>query len=140
MPTTRCYSELCKIKSYKERYRYLKIGGKVGDETFGWDRHINQTLYKSKRWLKVRDEIITRDMGNDMGLDGYEIGGRIIVHHMNPITLDDILHERECVFDHENLISTAKLTHDAIHYGDESLLYSDPVERRPNDTCLWKRV
>lgn len=131
------YSELIKLKTFKERYKYLQLRGVVGEETFGHDRYINQALYKSDEWLYCRNEIIIRDKGLDLGVDGYEIFGKILIHHIVPITIDDILHRRSIVFDHENLITTSLRTHNAIHYGDESLLYSDPVERTPNDTCPW---
>ena len=131
------YSELIKLKTFKERYNYLRLNGVVGEETFGHDRYINQALYKSDEWLYCRDEIIIRDKGSDLGIDGYEIFGKILIHHILPITIDDILHRRPIVFDHENLITTSLRTHNAIHYGDESLLYSDPVERTPNDTSPW---
>lgn len=135
----RSYSELCKLSTFKERFDYLKLGGVVGEETFGWDRYINQILYKSPRWRQTRDRIIVRDNGCDLGLDGYDIHGKVLVHHINPITVDDITYDRDCVYDPENLISTALLTHNAIHYGDENLLISDPIERTMNDTCPWRR-
>lgn len=135
----RSYSELCKLSTFKERFDYLKLGGVVGEETFGWDRYINQLLYKSPRWRRTRDHIIVRDNGCDLGLDGYNIHGKVLVHHINPITVEDITYDRDCVYDLENLISTALLTHNAIHYGDENLLISDPIERTMNDTCPWRR-
>lgn len=133
----RTYSELILIPTFKERFTYLKLNGVVGEETFGHDRYINQMLYKSDEWLSCRTDIIVRDNGCDLGLENYEIFGKILIHHITPITLDDILHRRDIVFDPENLISTSLRTHNAIHYGDESLLYSDPVERKPNDTSPW---
>jgi hypothetical protein len=116
------------------------LGGRVGEETFGFDRYLNQMLYKLPRWLAARDTVIIRDNGCDLGMEDREIRGRhrILVHHMNPVTIDDILQEKEYLFDPEYLICTIKNTHDAIHYGDESLLIADPVERSKNDTCLWR--
>lgn len=134
----RTYSELITLPTFEERYRYLKLGGRVGEETFGFDRYLNQLLYKSDRWLKVRDIVILRDNGCDLGIEGREIHGKILVHHMNPITIEDVILGREEVFDPEFLISTIKATHDAIHYGDESLLILAPIERRRNDTCPWR--
>lgn len=121
-----------------ERYQYLKIHGKVGEETFGLDRYINQSLYKSQRWKNIRSQVIIRDNGCDLGVDGHEIDRYIVVHHMNPITLEDIEEERDVVFDPEYLICCTSRTHQAIHFGDEGLLPKDYVERKPNDTCLWR--
>lgn len=140
----RTYSELITLPTFEERYRYLRIGGKVGEETFGFDRYLNQQFYKSDKWLAVRDYVIIRDTGSndycqDLGVDGHDIRGRIIVHHMNPISAEDILSMSEFLLDPEYLICTIKNTHDAIHYGDESLLIKAPVERRKNDTCPWRR-
>lgn len=136
----RTYSELIKLKTFEERYRYLRLGGRVGEDTFGFDRYLNQTFYKSDEWKSVRDEVIIRDNGCDLGMSDREINGRIIVHHMNPITVEDIVNRSEFLLDPEYLICTVKNTHDAIHYGDENLLEKDPVERRKNDTCPWKRT
>lgn len=135
----RTYSELITIPTFEERYKYLRLGGKVGEETFGFDRYLNQIFYKSEDWLKVRDYVILRDNGCDLGVPGREIPGRILVHHMNPITQEDILRRSEYLLNPEYLISTVKRTHDAIHYGDDSLLLKDPVERTKNDTCPWRR-
>lgn len=141
----RTYSELITIPTFEERYRYLRLGGRVGEETFGFDRYINQKFYKSDEWLSVRDYVICRDTGcndycQDLGMDeGYDICGRILIHHMNPITVDDILHKTKYLLDPEYLICTTKNTHDAIHYGDESLLITAPIERTKNDTCPWRR-
>lgn len=135
----RTYSELVKLRSFEDRYRYLKIGGRVGEETFGYERYLNQILYRSQRWKDARNEVIVRDKGCDLGIEGYEIRGRILVHHMNPITIEDIELERDIVFDPEVLISTTHNTHNAIHYGDESLLILAPVVRTLHDTCPWKR-
>ena len=132
------YSELIKLKTFEERYEYLRLGGIVGKETFGFDRYLNQTFYKTDEWLSIRDHVIVRDNGCDLGIEGREIHSRILVHHMNPITKEDILSRSEYLLNPEYLICTIKSTHDAIHYGDESLLITMPVERRKNDTCLWK--
>lgn len=132
------YSELIKLKTFEERYEYLRLGGIVGKETFGFDRYLNQTFYKTDEWLSIRDHVIVRDNGCDLGIEGREIHSRILVHHMNPITKEDILSRSEYLLNPEYLICTIKSTHDAIHYGDESLLIAMPVERRKNDTCPWK--
>lgn len=135
----RTYSELSKLTTFEERYRYLRLGGRVGEETFGFDRWINQMFYKDSEWLKIRDEVIIRDNGCDLGIEGREIYSRIIVHHMNPITKADILDRSEFLLNPEYLICTVKNTHDAIHYGDENLLITLPMERSANDTCPWRR-
>lgn len=135
----RTYSELSQLATFEERYQYLRLGGRVGKETFGFDRWINQMFYKDPEWLKVRDIVIMRDNGCDLGIEGREIYSRIIVHHMNPITKADILDRSKFLLDPEYLICTVKNTHDAIHYGDESLLITLPMERSPNDTCPWRR-
>lgn len=134
----RTYSELITYNTFIDRYNYLKLNGQIGVETFGMDRYINQSLYKSQRWLETRRKVIIRDKGCDLGLPDFEIADRVIIHHMNPITLEDIEEERDCVFNPEYLISTSFRTHNAIHYGDESLLPKLPVERRANDMCPWK--
>lgn len=134
----RTYSELIKLNTFEERFRYLQIGGRVGEDTFGFDRYLNQIFYKSNEWLRVRNEVIVRDNGCDLGITGHEIYGRILVHHMNPIRLEDILNRSEFLLNPEYLISTVKRTHDAIHYGDESLLIRAPIERHKNDTCPWR--
>lgn len=136
MPRT--YSELIKIPTFLDRFRYLKINGRVGKETFGYDRYLNQMFYQSYEWKRLRDQIIIRDMGCDLAFEGREIFDRIYIHHMNPISSEDILHHSEFVVDPEYLICTSKLTHEAIHFGDDSLLYKDPIQRRPGDTCPWK--
>ena len=125
------------MPSFEERYRYLKLDGVVGEETFGFDRYLNQLFYRSKEWKTIRNLVITRDNGCDLGMDGHDIYGKILVHHMNPISKDDILGRSEYLLDPEFLISTIKNTHDAIHYGDESLLITEPIQRRKNDTCPW---
>lgn len=134
----RCYRDLKAIDSFNERYLYLKTGGKVGEETFGLDRYVNQQLYRSRRWKETRSKVIIRDNGCDLGIDGREIDKYIVIHHMNPITLEDIEYDRDEIYDPEYLICCSSRTHQAIHFGDEGLLMKDYVERRPNDTCLWK--
>lgn len=137
----RSYSELVTIPTFVERYEYLKLNDRVGEETFGFDRYINQQFYRSKEWRTLRNYIITRDMGCDLGIAERPIpnGVKIFIHHMNPISVKDIRHSSEYLMDPEYLITTIKLTHDAIHYGDASLLYEDtPVERTPNDTSPWR--
>lgn len=132
------YSELITLPTFIERYRYLKLGGRVGEETFGFDRYLNQIFYKSKEWMSVRDYVIVRDCGCDLGIEGRDIYGKILIHHMNPITAKDILQRSDLLLNPEYLICTVKNTHDAIHYGDEGLLYKDPIVRTKNDTCPWK--
>lgn len=139
MRTIRTYSELIALPTFEERYDYLRLGGKVGEETFGFDRWINQKFYKDPEWLAVRDQVIIRDEGCDLAIPGREIYGRILVHHMNPITMDDIMQRTELLLNPEYLICTIKSTHDAIHYGDRTLLATGPVQRSRNDTCPWKR-
>lgn len=134
----RTYSELITLPTFIDRYRYLKLGGKIGEDTFGFDRYLNQVFYQSKEWRSIRDYVITRDNGCDLGIPGHEIYGRILIHHMNPITADDILKRSDLLLNPEYLICTIKNTHDAIHYSDESLLITDPIERSKNDTCPWK--
>lgn len=140
----RTYSELITFPTFEERYRYLRIGGRVGEDTFGFDRYLNQEFYKSDEWLEARDYVIVRDTGNndycqDLGMDhGYDIHGRILVHHMNPITKEDILRRSKYLLDPEYLISTIDNTHRAIHYSDESLLITGPIVRTRNDTCPWR--
>lgn len=133
------YSELITFPTFEERFRYLKLDGKVGEETFGFDRYLNQIFYKSEEWLALRDFVIVRDMGCDLGIPDREIRSRILVHHMNPISKEDILQRSKFLLDPEYLICTIKNTHDAIHYGDESILYTVPIERTKNDTCPWRR-
>ena len=136
--TDRSYHELMQYDNFLDRYNYLKLGGRVGEETFGFERYLNQVLYRSARWRRARDKVIIRDNGCDLGFDGYDIADKIIVHHMNPITIEDLEEDRDCIYDPEFLICCSKRTHDAIHYGDQSLLPSVPIERRRNDTCPWK--
>ena len=135
----RCYSELIRLKTFEERYNYLRLGGIVGESTFGFDRYLNQLLYNDPYWKKkIRNEIIIRDNGCDLGVPGYSIKDKIIVHHMNALTLDDIQAVSDDIFNPEYLICTSQRTHNAIHYGDASLLPQIPIERKPNDTCPWK--
>lgn len=138
MKNIKTYSELITIPTFEERFEYLKLDGQVGVETFGFNRYLNQAFYKSDEWLSIRDYVITRDNGCDLGVEGYEIYGRILIHHINPITKDDIVHRSKSLLDPENLITTVKRTHDAIHYGDSNLLMRAPIERRKNDTCPWR--
>lgn len=134
----RRYSELKRFKTFDERFEYLRIGGIVGESVFSFDRYLNQALYTSKRWRLLRNEIIIRDNACDLGIEGYDILDKIIIHHMNPITRDQIREPDESMFDPEYLICVSNQTHQAIHYGDSSLLPRGPVVRRPNDTCPWK--
>lgn len=135
----RTYSELSTIHSFEDRYRYLQLKGSVGAETFGFDRIFNQQFYRSREWKAIRDQVIVRDNGCDLGVEGYEIRGRIYIHHMNPIMLKDIEITSEFLLDPEYLITTTHGTHNAIHYGDEDLLILPPVERSKNDTCPWRQ-
>lgn len=135
----RTYSELMSLPTFKDRFRYLKLGGMVGDDTFGFDRYLNQRFYKSDEWLQVRDEVIIRDNACDLGVDGMDINSRILIHHMNPITKYDILNRTDLLLNPEYLICTTKRTHDAIHYGDENILFDALVTRQKNDTCPWRR-
>lgn len=134
------YSELISIPDFLERFRYLQIGGRVGVETFGYDRYLNQILYRSPEWKKFRRDVIIRDNGCDLACDGFDIVGKILVHHINPITIEDVLNRHPKIFDFENVISTTLNTHNAIHYGDESLLVVAPIERSKFDTCPWRRT
>ena len=140
MTTIRTYSELITLPTFEERYEYLKLNGIVSEETFGFDRYINQEFYqRSKEWKRIRDSVIIRDEGCDLGIEGREIRGKIIVHHMNPITKEDILANSDFLLNPEYLICTLKSTHDAIHYGDENLLIKEPIIRTANDTCPWRK-
>lgn len=136
--TIRTYSELITLPTFEERFRYLKLDGVVGEETFGFDRYLNQAFYRSEEWRRIRDQVIIRDNGCDLGMPGHEIYGRILIHHMNPITQEDIINRSEFLLDPEYLICTIKNTHDAIHFSDEDLLITAPIERTPNDTCPWR--
>ena len=134
------YSEMVQLGSFEERYAYLRLGASIGKDTFGFDRYLNQIFYKTAEWRSLRDYIIVRDLGCDLGVYGHEIFGSIIIHHMNPITKDDILSRSEYLMNPNYLISTMLSTHNAIHYGDESLLkLAIPTQRTRNDTCPWRR-
>lgn len=135
----RTYSELSKFPSFEERYEYLRLKGVVGKETFGFERFLNQYFYKSKEWRSIRDTVIIRDCGCDLGMEGCDIFDKVIVHHMNPLTKYDIQTQSEFLLNPEYLICTSHHTHNAIHYGDEKLLRNTLAERHPNDTCPWKR-
>ena len=137
MSRIRTYSELSRIHTFYERYQYLKLKGVVGESTFGFDRWVNQEFYRSRQWKSIRDEVIVRDNGCDLGIPGYEIYRDLLVHHMNPISVDDIEHGEAWILDPNFLITTSHRTHNAIHYGDESLLPREPVKRRFGDTTLW---
>ena len=133
------YSEVIELPTFLERFDYLKLGGRVGEETFGSDRYLNQVLYRSTEWKNFRRDMIIRDNGMDLACEGFEIGGKILLHHINPLTEKDIIRLDPKIFDPENVICVSMMTHNAIHYGDESLLVTEPVIRKPNDTCPWKR-
>lgn len=135
----RTYSELVQLPTFRERFEYLKLDGTIGEDTFGFDRYLNQIFYKSKEWAAVRREVIIRDNGCDLGVDGYEIRGKILIHHMNPIRQQDILRRSDLLLNPEYLITTVLSTHNAIHYGDERLLPILPQERSRNDTCPWRK-
>ena len=139
MRIIRSYSELRRITTFEERYKYLQLGGIVGKDTFGFDRYLNQIFYRSQKWRSIRDQVIIRDNGCDLGVEGYDIYGRILIHHMNPITLEDIEKESDFLLNPEYLICTTHNTHNAIHYGDENLLITAPIERTKNDTCPWRQ-
>lgn len=134
----RCYSELIRLPTIEERYRYLRIAQGVGAKTFGADRYINQAFYRSNEWRTFRNSIIVRDNGCDLAVDGYPVGQRGYIHHINPITLDDLSNGADCLMDPENVILCSFNTHNAIHYGNEDSLPKPIVERRPNDTCPWR--
>ncbi len=140
MTTIKTYSELSKIKTFEERYKYLKLYGQVGVETFGYNRIFNQKFYISKEWKSIRDFVIVRDNGCDLGIEGHEISKdqKIFIHHLNSISLEDIEMMTDILLDPEYLITTIFSTHNAIHYGDEKLLTLDPIKRTKNDTCPWK--
>lgn len=137
----RTYSELITLPTFEERYEYLRLGGKVGEETFGFDRYLNQMFYKTDEWKEIRNYVIVRDNGCDLASLDREIpdGVKILVHHMNPINIEDIVRRSKYLLNPEYLISTIKNTHDAIHYGNRDLLITDPIERTKNDTCPWRR-
>lgn len=134
------YTELSRLKTFEERFEYLRLNGRVGKDTFGFDRIFNQMFYRSAEWKRVRNHVIIRDNGCDLGIEGREIyGQRIIIHHLNPISLDDIDKKTDILLNPEYLITTIHTTHNAIHYGDENLLDRAPIERSRNDTCPWRR-
>lgn len=135
----RTYSELITLPTFEERYRYLRLKGSIGEETFGYDRYLNQKFYRSAEWKRIRDFVIVRDNGCDLGIEDRPINSRILIHHMNPITLNDIRYATEALMNPEYLISVAHVTHNAIHYGDEDLLVKGPIVRTKYDTCPWKR-
>ena len=134
----KCYSELKQFTTFEDRFDYLSLKGTVGQETYGFDRWINQTFYRSQEWKQVRYYVIERDTGCDLGIKGREIQSHIIVHHMNPILVKDIQDNTDILLNPEYLICTTEITHNAIHYGDKSLLINMPESRKPNDTCPWK--
>lgn len=134
---TRRYSELVRLETFDERYEYLRLGGEVGYSTFGFDRYLNQAFYQSTEWKHIRNAVIVRDRGCDLGIPGREINGGLIVHHINPMAVDDILSHAAWILDPEYLICTSNNTHNAIHYGDSSKLQKEYVPRRPGDTKLW---
>lgn len=133
------YSELITLPTFEERFEYLKLEGSVGIDTFGYNRYLNQALYRSAEWKRLRRDIIIRDSGCDLGCEGFEIYGRVLIHHINPITVDDVIKRTPTIFDPDNLICVSHDTHNAIHYGDIGLLTIAPVERTKNDTCPWRR-
>lgn len=132
------YSELITLPTFEERFEYLRLNGIVGSETFGHDRYLNQTLYRSPEWKRFRYKIIIRDNGCDLACEGYEIYEKVLIHHINPITVKNILERNPMVFDPENVVCTVLNTHNAIHYGDESLITKAPIKRSKNDTCPWR--
>ena len=134
----RTYNELMLLPTFEERFEYLKLSGRVGEETFGFDRWLNQKFYRSAEWKHLRDQVIIRDNGCDLGVDGRDIYGKILIHHMNPISKKDILERTDLLLNPMYLISVTKQTHDAIHYSDDSILMKDPIVRRRNDTCPWR--
>lgn len=138
--SVRTYSELSKLTTFKERFNYLSLNGQVGKDTFGFDRIFNQKFYTSKEWRHIRDLVIVRDNGCDLGIEGYDIVGQnLIIHHINPISLEDIESKSDILLNPEYLITTTHNTHNAIHYGDDKLLITGPIQRSKNDTCPWKR-
>lgn len=138
MTTIRAYSELCQLSTFEERFDYLRLNGSVGKDTFGFDRYLNQQFYRSSEWKRIRDRVILRDNGCDLGVEGYEIRGRILIHHINPISVEDIHTMSDLLMNPEYLICVSHRTHNAIHYGDESLIITAPIERTQNDTCPWR--
>lgn len=135
----RTYQELILLPTFEQRFNYLKLNGSIGTQTFGFDRYLNQMFYRSKEWKKIRNQVIVRDEGCDLALKDNEIFGRIYIHHMNPIQVKDILDQSDYLLNLDYLVCVSMDTHNAIHYGDYSLLLRGPVERTPNDTCPWKK-
>lgn len=133
------YTDLIRLPTFEERFRYLELGGTVGADTFGFDRYLNQRFYTSQIWQRVKREVIIRDNGCDLGMEGYTIFGRVIVHHMNPITVEDVVKQTDALLNPEFLICVSHTTHNAIHYGSEELLPKGPADRKPNDTCPWRK-
>lgn len=138
MMSIRTYSELIAFPTFEERFKYLQLNGQVGESTFGFDRYMNQVFYRSQKWKSIRDFVIIRDCGCDLGVEGYNIHGKIIIHHMNPLSMQDIETESDFLLNPDFLICTTHNTHNAIHYGDENLLVTAPIERTKNDTCPWR--
>lgn len=138
MKNKRTYLELKNLNTFEERYEYLRLHGDVGKDTFGFDRYLNQAFYKSPEWKEIRRNVILRDDGCDLGCKDRPIFGRVLIHHMNPITKDDVLNRSDILMNPDYLICVSHDTHNAIHYGDSTQLMKGPVERRPNDTCPWK--
>lgn len=136
---TKCYTDLIKIEDFVGRFNYLKLAGKIGEDTFGFERYLNQIFYRSREWKKVRDEVIVRDQARDLGIEGRELTTRIYIHHMNPITVKDLEQRTAILLNPEYLITVSFDTHQAIHFGDEHLLMKDPIVRTKNDTCPWRR-
>lgn len=134
----RTYSELITIPTFEERFEYLQLKGSVGKDTFGYDRYLNQVLYRSPEWKRLRNQIIIRDGGCDLACDGYDIYDKVLIHHLNPITVEDVLARSRKVFDPDNLVCVSHNTHNAIHYGDMDLLVAGPIIRTKNDTCPWR--
>ena len=134
----RTYSELITIQTFEERFEYLQLKGSIGKDTFGYDRYLNQVLYRSPEWKRLRNQIIIRDGGCDLACDGYDVYGKILIHHLNPITVEDVLARSRKVFDPDNLVCVSHNTHNAIHYGDVDLLVTGPIIRTKNDTCPWR--
>ena len=132
------YSELITIPTFEERFEYLQLKGSIGKDTFGYDRHLNQVLYRSPEWKRLRNQIIIRDCGCDLACDGYDIHSKVLIHHLNPITVEDVLARSRKVFDPDNLVCVSHNTHNAIHYGDVDLLVTGPIIRTKNDTCPWR--
>ena len=135
---TRSYRELSRLQTFEDRFEYLKLSAKIGEDTFGRERYLNQLFYGTPEWRALRQEALIRDNGCDLGIEDHPIGGRIEVHHINPITAEDIQNRNPCLLDLDNVICVSSNTHKAIHYGDASLLPKDPIERKPNDTCPWR--